>query len=205
MTQSTPSFNLWHEPWITVERLDGKLDILNIRQVLTKAHHIRALYEPSPLDGFSIHRLLVAILQDAYQPESRRDLKKLWQDGQFSTALLQPFEQRYAARFDLFSAKAPFLQSADLSLQPAKTDKPKPVGYLLLEQPAGTAVTHYTHAYDDTQQFCSHCAAKGLLVIPAFASSGGAGIKPSINGVPPIYVLPGGQTLFASLCASLTL
>ncbi len=47
------------------------------------------------------------------------------------------------------------------------------------------------------------CAAGGLAVLPAFASSGGAGIKPSINGVPPIYILPGGKNLFESLALSL--
>ena len=38
---------------------------------------------------------------------------------------------------------------------------------------------------------------------PAFATSGGSGIKPSINGVPPLYVLPQGETLAHSLIASL--
>ena len=45
--------------------------------------------------------------------------------------------------------------------------------------------------------------ARGLVAMPAFVSSGGAGLLPSINGVPPIYVLPGGGTLFESLAASL--
>ncbi len=201
----TPSFNLWTEPWITVERPGGQLDVLNIQQTLMEAPNIRALYEPSPLVVVAVHRLLVAVLQDSLRPERVADLVKIWRDGQFSAEALQCFDDTYAARFDLFSAAAPFLQSADLPLVADKKDGPKPIGYLLTEQPAGTAVTHYTHAYDAEQQFCSRCVAKGLLLIPAFASSGGSGIKPSINGVPPIYVLPGGETLFTSLAASLTL
>ncbi len=207
MTQSdirNPSFNLWTEPWITVERPNGEPDILNIPQTLTEAPRIHALFEPSPLAVVAIHRLLVAILQDSLRPQTPVDLIDIWRQGQFSTDLLETFAAKYAHHFDLFSVDAPFLQSADLTLQPVKGDKAKPVGYLLLEQPAGTAVTHYTHTYDNRQQFCSHCAAKGLLAIPPFASSGGAGIKPSINGVPPIYILPGGETLFNSLAASLT-
>jgi CRISPR system Cascade subunit CasA len=200
-----PSFNLWTEAWISVERPDGRLVVLNLRQTLSEAHEIRALYEPSPLVVVAIHRLLVAILQAALRPQQPPDLAQAWRDRQFSAEKLQAFADAYARRFDLFSAEAPFLQSADLGLQPGKGDNVKPVGYLLLEQPAGTAVTHYNHTYDDRQQFCSRCAAKGLLTIPAFASSGGAGIKPSINGEPPIYILPGGATLFDSLAASLTL
>jgi CRISPR system Cascade subunit CasA len=147
----------------------------------------------------------VAILQDSLRPQNVGDLKQIWHNEQFSSGGLAAFGEKYAHRFDLFSEEAPFMQSADLPRFPCKKDKTKPVGYLLSEQPAGTAVTHYTHVYDDAQQFCSHCAAKGLVTIPAFASSGGAGIKPSINGVPPIYVLPGGETLFESLAASLTI
>lgn len=202
---SNPTFNLWTEPWITVERPDATLERLSLAQTLAEAPHIRALYEPSPLVITGIHRLLVAILQDSLRPQSVSDLKQIWRAGQFSAEALAAFGAKYAHRFDLFSEDAPFMQSADLTLIPGKKDKPKPVGYLLPEQPVGTAVTHYTHTYDDAQQFCSHCAAKGLLTIPAFASSGGAGIKPSINGVPPIYVLPGGETLFESLAASLTI
>lgn len=188
-----------------VERPDGSLDELSIIQTLMEAPAIRALYEPSPLDIVAVHRLLVAILQAAFRPQGVADLAAIWRSGRFATAALHTFAETYAHRFDLFAEDVPFMQSADLPLYPAKGDKVKPVGYLLPEQPAGTAVTHYNHAYDDQQQFCSCCAAKGLLAIPAFASSGGAGIKPSINGVPPIYVLPGGETLFDSLAASLTM
>jgi CRISPR system Cascade subunit CasA len=38
-----------------------------------------------------------------------------------------------------------------------------------------------------------------LAAIAPFATSGGAGIRPSINGVPPVYVLPVGASLFATL------
>lgn len=199
-----PAFNLWHEPWITVERLSSQLDTLSLHDVLQQATEIHALYETSPLIVAAIHRLLVAILQDIYQPQRTPDLVAIWRNRAFHPDKIATFGNRYADRFDLFSEDAPFLQTADLSRQPTKADKAKPVGYLIQEQTVGTAVTHYNHAYDSDQTFCSHCAAKGLLLIPPFASSGGAGIKPSINGVPPIYVLPGGYTLFVSLTASLT-
>lgn len=203
MTQS-PTFNLWREPWITAERPSTELVTLSLQELLTQAHKLHALYEPSPLVVAAVHRLLVAILQDIYRPQRAPDLIAIWKNGRFHPEKIAAFGEQYADRFNLFSKDAPFLQTADLGLQPAKDDNAKPVGYLLQEQTAGTAVTHYNHAYDDSQTFCSRCAAKGLLLIPPFASSGGAGIKPSINGVPPIYVLPGGDTLFVSLAASLT-
>ena len=74
---------------------------------------------------------------------------------------------------------------------------------LFPEIPAGTEVTHYHHGVEDDNVFSPAAVAAGLVAVPAFASSGGAGIKPSINGVPPIYVLPGGNSLFESLVAAL--
>ncbi len=199
-----PTFNLWVDPWITVERPDGQLSTLSISHVLTQATNFRALFDPSPLVIVSIHRLLVAILQDIIRPEDEEDLYQLWEDVEFPSEDIAQFGRDYAHRFDLFSDELPFLQSADIPLYPAKKGKGKSIGYLLQEENAGTAVTHYHHSYQAEQIHCPTCCAKGLLSIPAFASSGGAGIKPSINGVPPIYILPGGENLFQSLAASLT-
>lgn len=203
--QDIPRFDLWSEPWIEMERTDGQHERLGIEETLLHAHEFQAICEPSPLVVVSIHRMLVAVLQAALAPRKTTDLKRLWQLGKFPPEAITGFATRYAGRFDLFSADAPFLQSADLALQPAKGDSLKTVAYLSMEVPSGTAVTHYRHGSEGSYLFCPACAAGGLVSIPPFATSGGAGIKPSINGVPPIYVMPGGKTLFQSLTASLTL
>ncbi len=202
----SPSFNLWTDSWITVEGDRDQPVELSLAQILEQAHHYRALCDPSPLVLVGLHRLLVAILQDALQPQHEQDLANLWAAGRFPKEVIATFGQRYAHRFDLFSEAEPFFQSADLSLYPRPEDKAnlKSIAHLLPETPAGTAVTHYHHGDETEAQFCPATVAKGLIMIPAFASSGGAGIKPSINGVPPIYVLPGGENLFQSLVASLT-
>ena len=200
----TATFNLWTEPWIGAETTAGTMETVNIEALLLGAGRYRALYDPSPLVVVAIHRLLTAILQDVVRPARKRDLVALWEGGAFPQEPIQAFGRAYAPRFDLFSADAPFLQSADIPREPEKRGQGKSVGYLLEELTAGTGVTHYNHLYEDELILCAACCAKGLLSIPAFASSGGAGIKPSINGVPPIYVLPGGETLYHSLVASLT-
>lgn len=201
----SPSFNLWTESWITAEGDRGQSVELSLAQILEQAHRYRTLWDPSPLVLVGLHRLLVAILQDALQPQDERDLANLWAASRFPEEVIATFGQRYTHHFDLFSETEPFLQSADLSLYPRPEDKAnlKSIAHLLPETPAGTAVTHYHHGDETEGQFCPATVAKGLIMIPAFASSGGAGIKPSINGVPPIYVLPGGENLFQSLVASL--
>jgi len=200
----TATFNLWTESWIMVETTTGAIETVGIEALLLDAGRYRALYDPSPLVVVAIHRLLTAILQDVIRPARKHDLVVLWQGDTFPREPIQAFGRAYAPRFDIFSADAPLLQSADIPREPEKRGQGKSVGYLLEELTAGTGVTHYNHLYEDDLCLCAACCARGLLSIPAFASSGGAGIKPSINGVPPIYVLPGGETLYYSLIASLT-
>ncbi|HEY0739686.1 MAG TPA: type I-E CRISPR-associated protein Cse1/CasA [Herpetosiphonaceae bacterium] len=92
---------------------------------------------------------------------------------------------------------------AEQPAAPAGKIEPKTIAYLLEEVPAGTNRTHFRHVNDEDHRLCPACCARSLITIPAFAKSGGAGIKPSINGVPPVYLLPVGDTLFHSLALSL--
>ena len=204
VTQEKPQFNIWLDPWLTAETLSGEQKTVSLEHLLLKASAYRALYDPSPLVVVGIHRLLVAILQDIFNPQDEVDLLDLWEMDAFPTEEILQFGEQYGRRFNLFSTNVPFLQSADIPLVPEKKGKVKSVGYLFPEQTAGTAVTHYNHTYEVEQNLCSGCCAKGVLIIPSFASSGGAGIRPSVNGVPPIYILPGGETYYHSLVASLT-
>lgn len=175
----------------------------SIESALLNAHTFKSIYDSSPLVVVGIQRLFIAILQDAINPRSEDDLRELWESGRLPLDRILGFGESFADRFDLFSPDRPFLQSGDLPLVAARDDKPKSAAALFPEMPAGTEVTHYLHAVEDDYVFSPAAAAAGLCTIPAFASSGGAGIKPSINGVPPIYVLPGGSSLFESLAASL--
>jgi CRISPR system Cascade subunit CasA len=203
MTETKVTFNLWTEPWITLEKEEGGVERLSIQETLKHAQDYRAIYEFSPIVGVGIHRLLVAILQFALDPQENADLKKLWRASEFPANVIEEFGKNYAHRFDIFSEDEPFMQSADLPIQPDKKSKISYISRLTYDIPSGSYITHYRHGDEEDVVFCPECVAKHLVVIPAFASSGGAGIKPSINGVPPIYVIPSGKTLFESLTASL--
>jgi len=220
MTQFTtepPTFNLWTEPWITLERPDGTLDTpRGLEYTLLYAREYRSLYEQSPLVVAGIHRLLVAILHYALKPNGKDyqdwnhlDLQRLWALPEFPAAEIRQFGEVYDHRFDLFSADAPFMQSTDIPALLKLPKKAKPpeletVAYLMPEIPTGSNVIHYRHGSESTDVFCPACAGKGLVIMPAFTAKGGSGKAPSINGTPPIYILPGGETLYHSLRASLT-
>ncbi len=203
-TRQQPGFDLWTAPWITLERPAGGMERVGIEQALLRAHEYRAIFEPSPLAVVGIHRLLTAVLQDALHLACRADVLDTWRAGIVPDQPVKQFAKQYGDRFDLFSTDMPFLQSADLPLTPDHAEA-KSVAYLAPETPAGTNATHFCHGGESGQAFCPACAAACLVTIPAFATSGGQGIKPSINGVPPIYVIPGGASLFHSLVASLLL
>ncbi len=209
---SLPQFNLWIEPWIRVIRSDYRDDEVSIHDCLLQAHELIALSDPSPLVVGGTHRLLAAILQAIYQPTSLNDIANVLQAKKFDAGNITAFEQQHGSRFDLFDPKAPFLQTGDVPLdgwkKPAKGQKnnwgdPQPIARLFAEVPVATERTHFYHVTDDDHYYCPACCARGLVTVPAFASSGGAGIRPSINGVPPVYVFPAGDTLFETLALSL--
>lgn len=198
-----PKFNLWDLPWISVELPSGEIQTVGIEQALLNANQYVSIYETSPLVVVGIHRLLTAILQDALNPSTKADVLHVWQAGSFPVDLVRRFAEEYHSRFALFDADTPFLQSADLPIRSEKNDGAKTVAYLSMDFPCGTGIIHYRHCFDEQQVFCPPCAAGCLTTIPAFATTGGRGLKPSINGVPPLYVIPGGRTLFESLAYSL--
>lgn len=207
-----PSFNLWDDPWIRVLDHAGKEHELGIRKCLTDAHKFASLDDPSPLVVVGVQRLLAAILQSIYDPQTLNDLDTVLKCGHFDPDRIDAFARTYHDRFDLFHPTAPFLQSGDVPLDGGNKaykkgnpswgwDDPKSVGYLFSELPTATNRTLFHHATNDSYVLCPACCASGLVTLPAFASSGGSGYYPSINGVPPVYVLPIGD----SVCKSLTL
>jgi len=200
---SNPKFNLWSETWINLERSSGPPVLVSIEQALLEAHCFIAICNPSPLVVVGIHRLLVAIMQASLDPQKEADLRRVWQNGCFPVESIKAFGEIYSNRFDLFSTEMPFLQSGDLPLCPEKGDNSKTVAYLAAETSPASALDHYRHPFTSGEYFCPTCAASTLLTIPPFVSIGGRGYRPSINGIPPLYVLPVGNNLFQSLILSL--
>lgn len=212
MTTSDVSFSLWHEPWIRVIDQEGSDAELSISDCLRRAHTLAGLSDPSPLVVGGTHRLLAAILQAIYAPQDLGQIADLLRSGQFDEERLTQFTAEHADRFDIFHPTAPFLQTGDVPLdgwkKPGKGKKndwsePKPVTYLFPEIPTATNRSHFHHVLDNYYVLCPSCCARGLMTVPSFAMSGGSGIRPSINGEPPIYIFPAGDSLFETLATSI--
>jgi len=191
-------FDVFREPWITCVSAGGDVSEYGMEGLLERAHELSEIVDPSPLVVVSIYRLLEAALLSSLEIDDEDRWLDLWEVGRFDDDAMARVRECCSGRMDLFDSIQPFYQSRDVDEEEA-IERAKSVGYLFPDTATGTAVLHYAHAAEESHAFCPTCCAKGLAMLPPFATSGGQGIKPSINGVPPTYVLPIGRSLFETL------
>lgn len=189
----TASFDLRRKKWIPVIRNDGTPDELRLEEALATAHQWRAISDPLPTVEFGLYRLLVAFVLDIFAPQNGGEWANLWDDKQFDGRQIAEYFDLHEGAFDLFGAK-PFLQSAGM-----EAEKSKPFAGLLHSMPSGTANNHFHHRHEEDFGVSPACAARFLATIAPFMTAGGAGLSPSINGSPPLYVLPLGENGFETL------
>jgi CRISPR system Cascade subunit CasA len=195
--EKTPpvTFDLRDERWIPVVREDGSPDELSLRTVLRDAPHLRDIRDPLPTVEFGLYRLLVALVLDIFALKSADDLEDLLKAGDFDTARVDAYFEKWHDRFNLFDPAHPFLQTVGMV-----NEKPKPLAGLMNSIPSGTGANHFHHADESVFCVCPAVAARLLTTIAPFMTAGGAGLSPSINGAPPWYVLVRGRSLFETVC-----
>lgn len=208
MTQTvTPAvstdFDLLAESWIPVLDRAGAPQEVGLIECLSRAHELREVADASPLVTYGVYRFLAAVLQTYLRLPDEDAWVDVWEHDRFDAGFLDKVLSECTGRLRLFDPDHPFYQSGDVPL-PAPgarrpSGDPKTVGYLFPEASTGTNIVHFSHPGDGDHALCPACCARGLVALSPFATSGGAGIKPSLNGVPPIYVLPGSRSLFEAL------
>jgi hypothetical protein len=183
------NYNLLETEWIPALWKNGESRRIGIIRALTEAHRIRQIAASNPMDRIAILRFLLALLywcqgnppdkipDDAFPPE--------W------------FEKLYSNKdcFNLFGEGKRFYQCKPQSGKDEKLS----ANYLIQEVPTGSNIWHFRHSIDKINGLCPACCAMGLLRLPLFATSGGRGKPPGINAKPPIYVIPLGLSLAATL------
>lgn len=196
------SFNLLFEKWIPVIRMTGKAERVTLREALLEAGSIRQIAASNPMDNVALLRFLLAVLYWCKGNPSDQD-KKVLGSGQFPPKWFAKLDQQEGC-FNLLGDGKRFYQAREYrQVKPAHT-----TAYLIHEVPSGTNKWHFRHAQDKVDGLCPSCCAMGLIRLPAFATSAGKGMSPStgkspgINSKPPLYVLPMGSNLAASLTLS---
>ncbi len=186
------NFNLVEENWIPVLYGNGEWMRLGIRTALLDAHKIRQLAASNPMDNVALLRFLLAILYwcQGNPPDNMMSL------GQFPPEWFKKLDDHKDC-FNLLGDGKRFYQRS-LS-KDGKADKKLSATYLIHEIPTGSNFWHFRHAMDSVSGLCRACCALGLVRLPVFATSGGRGKPPGINAKPPLYAIPLGDSLAATL------
>ena len=199
------SFDVLEEGWIPVETLDGKRELLGIRQVLKRAHTLRAIRDASPLIEYSLYRFMQVFLMDALRPEDSFKLEDMLETGRFDMEAIDAYIAACEAEgvsFDLFDEKRPFLQVPYEEKWDAKTIKP--IQTLDCTLPSGNNHVHFDHRGKNQFAMQPPEAARLTLETLLFCTAMGAKGYPSgVNASPPYYAVIDGRNLFETLCYTL--
>lgn len=194
-------YNLLEENWIPVLYLDGQWGRVGIRKALEDAGRIRQIAASNPMDRVALLRFLLAVLYWCRgNPTGLEEKDRILAEGRFPANWFGKLEERREC-FNLLGEGKRFCQNEAYKHFTAEhtTD------YLIHEVPSGTNKWHFRHATDGADGLCPACCAMGLIRLPVFATSAGRGMKPStgkspgINSKPPLYILPVGKSLAATL------
>ncbi|KAB1662979.1 type I-E CRISPR-associated protein Cse1/CasA [Pseudoclavibacter sp. CFCC 13611] len=161
------TFNLLDEAWLPVERIDGSRDSLSLVEVFAQSRQITRFVGDLPLQDFTLHRLLLAVLYGVIPGgPSAKQWRSLWQNG-FPGAVTAYLE-RYRHRFDLLDDEQPFFQVADLT-----TSKGEMTGLerLILDVPNGH-LFFTTRSGRGLSSISLAEAARWLVTVQAYDPSG---------------------------------
>jgi len=133
---------------------------------------------------------------DIYNPKDTDSIGDLLKKGQFNPKEIDDYVYKWKSRFNLFDKKYPFYQAPETL---GTTYNEKTVTNLFREIPSGNNFTFFFHGFQGRHAISPASCARALCTFPPFATTGGRGFAPSINGVPPWYVLILGENLFETL------
>ncbi len=187
------NFNLLDEKFIPVIWSDGRLGRVGIRTALAEAGRIRQIAASNPMDKVALLRFLLAVLYWCQgPPPDQGELDRILAAGRFPPDWFDKLDQQKDC-FNLLGEGKRFYQDDAARRRRTATE-------LFQEIPTGNNFWHFRHSTDGKEGLCPACCALGLLRLPLFAVSGLPDLKAGINGTPPVYVLPIGQSLLHSLC-----
>lgn len=160
-----PTFNLIDEPWIAAVDRDGTLGEHSLRDLLARAHDLRALHDDSPLVVAALLRMLLALLHRVYDgPRNRREWEGIWTTGKFDIGRIETYLEQWHRRFDLFDETLPFYQTIGAAVD----GQTKPIATLLPELATGNNATLFDHT-TDTSYVALTPAEAARIVIAAHA------------------------------------
>lgn len=191
------SFNVLEQAWIPTVSLDGEVKQLGIRQVLSQAHELKEISNPSPLEEYSIYRFLGLFLMDALRPNKRSDIRETFRTGHFEMDRIEQYIKQCESEgvsFDLFDIERPFLQC---KRDNALDGQVKPISTIDCTLPSGNNHTHFIHQPPET--ISPARAVTLLLTTYWFCTAAAQGYPSGVYGAPPYFGVIKGKNLFETL------
>ena len=138
------SYNVINQECIRVMYLNNDIKYVSIREAFRDAHLIKGVLYSSPVDEYSILRLLIVMAMDCYNYEKTATIKKALKENRFDMDKFDDyikFCEKDGPVFDLFDPQRPFLQTRNwlLTDEEKKDEKKKlfPVSKIFARIPSG--------------------------------------------------------------------
>lgn len=175
-TQAMASFDVATEPWLPCETLEGERVELGLREVLLRAHELRALHDESPLVTLMAHRILLGIVERITAPTNQKEWLAIYRAQRLPEEPIQAYFERWKHRFDLFDASRPFLQVASLE-KTLLQERGKEAERGLLVRMVMETSTHSSQALlfarmPEDARLSPAAAARGLIAFLGYAQGG---------------------------------
>ena len=188
-SNTSPDFNLCNEPWIPVLYVSGQTQEVSLKQLFDESNSIRKIHSGDATTDVAILGVAVviffrAVLENKEEyGELYREPKKWIQNislgGSEQLYFVQDYLKKYQDRFNLFGAKRPFMQVADLHTSKGEV---KPVSRLVLDSES----EYFSMRAEQALTSLSYAeAARYLVTVQAYDYSGiksGAVGDPRVKG-----------------------
>jgi len=195
----TFSFNLIDEPWIRCADLQGKPQMVGLREVLIRASDFKEILGATPLETPALIRFLLAVLYHATGITDAEAWAGIWNEGRFPAQKVTGYLENHRQGFDLFGDRA-FYQIPDMEMKDKNV-----INRLVHEVATGNNATLFDHSSDDRPLAVDFAAAARMLVVAQAYSLGfGKASSAKVKGidVPRPYLTDGvalrGVTLWLS-------
>ncbi len=203
---NTP-FNLLHEPWLPVQRRDGRREWIAPAQITDdlQRNPVVDVDWPRPDLRVATYEFLIGLLATACPPADEEEWLERWNNPLAPDELAAAFAP-LASAFDLDGSGPRFMQDLDAV---AVSDTGNTIEQLLIEAPGEQTIddnkTLFVKA-NRIEQLSRATAAIALYTLQTYAPSGGSGNLTSLRGGGPLttLALPGGvpslwNTLWANV------
>ena len=217
MVDTKLRLNVYRDPWIDANFIDGHIERVSIRECLVRAKEIRSLFIADAkyyLDHTVPYTMLTLFLARVFKPNHDDKLDML-KAGSFDVAMVDEYIEaceKNGISFDVFDEYRPFMQDADYQVWQGAKPESKSVGILDPYMVAGNNTVFYHNRDFNTNgepvesilrmtppQFLASVA-RNYMYHNGTGQSCGTGYSPN---QPPLHCIIHGRNLFETLILSI--